>query len=212
MKLPRVRFTLRRLMLVVAAIAFASWIAVSQIRNWEYERYVDSCLAALPDWQSYPKSYRADPFIQTAVALQGMGRKRAIRRLRALRGASHADNAIVLCRLLFARSDGHDFRAPLLGAPSFFGGSSVMDWPNCPIEIVNGVPFLITWGYQLHGQSEPLDSYLTYCENHCEWRRETFALCNDADKRGALEKLLVSTKWKVALHANDREFFQSQIR
>jgi hypothetical protein len=74
MKRSSVRFTLRRAMIVVAAVALISWIAVVQIRVWRYERYVDTCLASLPNWQDYPNSYRAEPFMRTAVALQEMGR------------------------------------------------------------------------------------------------------------------------------------------
>src|SRR5579862_9137932 len=95
-----------------------------------------------------PQPYKTDPFIRMAVALQSLGRLAALDKLHAMaRNPQAGGRVIVLSRMLFERRPGSDLRRPMMGAAYFLGGTGYSDWPNEPIEVVDGVPFLVTDGY-----------------------------------------------------------------
>ncbi len=100
----------------------------------------------------------------------------------------------------------------MIGGAGFFGGTDYSDWPLEPIELVDGVPFLITRGYVLGGLPEADEWYLHYCETNCDWSNSHYAIKTDQQKREALYKLLASPKWKRPLDTSEREFLSEQIQ
>lgn len=168
-----------------------------------------------------PRHYRVDPYIRAAVALQSLDRAAAISRLRGMAQHRHSPlSVIILCRMLFRRRRGSDyaFRSPAIGVPAFIRGTED-DWPLWPIELVEGVPFMIVWGYTIGGLPESDESYLHYCEVNCDWTDVKYSLKTIQQKRDALGKLISSDKWKHAVAAerperptNSKEFLARQIK
>jgi hypothetical protein len=142
-------------------------------------------------------SYRVDPYIQAVVGLQALDRKTAAEQLlRVARDREHGDRVVPLCRMLFVARRGFDFRSARLGYAEPLGSTTnSLCWPLEPIEVVDGVPFLIILGYRLGGEAETGESYVEYCLSECEWSSERFALRSAIEKREALRKLLESPKW-----------------
>ena len=165
----------------------------------------------LPDLQT--GHYKVDPYILAAVELQALGRVNALARLHSMAKDTKLETrVVVLCRMLFTQRPGSDFRRPMIGGASFFGGTDYVDWPLEPIELVDGVPFLITRGYVLGGFPEPDEWYLRYCETNCDWSGFRFTTQSEAQKRHALSKLLMSPKWKSPLDRSETRFLAEQIQ
>jgi hypothetical protein len=162
----------------------------------------------------YFDTFKADRYIQAAVELQAIGREGALRRLHdmALNRDSYS-KVIILCRMLFAPSASSEFRAPRLGMPMYLGGTNDLHLPIAPIEVVDGIPFLITSGYLLAGMAESAESYLRYSESNADWSAVHYTIKTTQEKKYALTKLLASPKWKTWDDANVRaEFFSRQIK
>lgn len=163
----------------------------------------------LHGWGWHP--YNVDPYIQAAARIQAFDRKTAVGYLRLIARDDdlHGGNKVIpLCRMLFTKRAGGEFQRPSLGAAAFLGGTDYADWPLEPIEIVDGVPFMITGGYTVAGFPEPREKYLVYCLTNCDWSTVRFTPRTTAEKNQALDKLLASPKWKTP---PGREFFSSQI-
>ena len=93
----------------------------------------------------------------------------------------------------------------------FIGGTGYSDWPLEPIELVDGVPFLITRGYVLAGRPEADDQYLSYCETHTDWNDLQYAVRTKQQRQAALAKLVTSPKWKTPLSDEEHQFLARQI-
>src|SRR5262245_10457955 len=103
-------------------------------------------LKDLPDLEA--GEFKVDPYTRTAASLQAMSKDKANAVLLQLAKNRDQDNqVIVLCRMLYTPKANGAFRRPLIGAAHFLGGTDYKDWPLEPIELVDGVPFLITRGY-----------------------------------------------------------------
>jgi hypothetical protein len=194
---------------------FVGLLAFGLLRHTKGELPDDISLRDLPpvnfEWRG--QSYRVDPYISAAVKLQALGKNKAIHILRiaALDPEQAETSIVVLCRMLFISKDEDDFRAPMLGGPHFLGGSRHADWPNSPIEIVDGVPFVIVRGYTLYGYAEPPTAYLEYCIKECDWSRFEFKARSQAAKSKAVQTLLESPKWRRAIEDTEKEYLSSQI-
>ena len=120
---------------------------------------------------------------------------------------SDEDKIYVRCRMLFVARPGSRFAPPFLGDPAFLGNAGQEEsltnsfsswyfplWPLCPIEIVDGVPFLITDGYFRQGIVDPdeVKNYVRYCVEDCDWSQIQFTPKTMEQKTAALEKLLAS--------------------
>src|SRR5262249_13627438 len=131
----------------------------------------EESLKNLPEFGG--SEYRVDAYISAAAALQSMDKERAIECMRTLANNKEQhrrfNSVFVLCRMLFTAKPGTEFRGPHLGSAGFLGGSyptdieEYKDWPLEPIELVDGVPFCIVWGYSGMGASESAEQYLSYC-------------------------------------------------
>ena len=85
-------------------------------------------------------------------------------------------------------------RAPLIGVPTFISGTED-DWPLWPIEVVDGVPFMVVQGYTIGGLPESDESYLHYCEVNCDWTDVKYSVKTVQQKQNALAKFTSSDKW-----------------
>lgn len=156
--------------------------------------------------------YKVDTYIEEAVSLQSLDHRTASERLLALASDNKSGyRVIILCRMLFTKRHGSDFRRPRIGGAVFLGGTDYSDWPLEPIELVDGVPFLITQGYTLYGLPESRKSYLQYCLKNCDWSTFHFAPKTNKEKSDALNKLIASRKWRTPLDSGEREFLSAQI-
>jgi hypothetical protein len=175
-------------------------------------------LSDLPDFYSDARAYRADPFIRAAVELQSIGRTAALNALRTMARKENAARISVLCRMLFVPRAGATLRPPAIGGPLFLDGTTragaadPLTWPLEPIELVDGVPFLVVQGYMLFGVSESAESYMQYCEESGEWSDVRYSLKTEKQKADALQKLLASAKWRAPLGASERAFLRGQIQ
>jgi hypothetical protein len=174
-------------------------------------------LADLPDFDVNTETYRIDPFIRAAVAMQSLGPSAALNELRAMAHTeSNAARISVLCRMLFTPKADSTLRPPFLGAPVFLDGTirltSTTTWPLEPIEIVDGVPFLIVKGYELAGLPENAEAYLRHCEENGEWSSVRYSKKTEKQKSDALEKLLASPLWKAPLGSSERAFLRDQLQ
>lgn len=174
-------------------------------------------LADLPDWDKF----KADAYIAAAASLQAKGKDKAAAILTALaKDANRGDDKkiILLCRMLFQPKPIGEFRRPSIGAPVFVAQVSATDWPTRffdwplePIEMVDGVPFLVVNGYVIGGYPESGSKYLDYCLKNCDWNPKAIKAKTAQEKKDALAKLSVSPKWKQPLTANEKKRLASQI-
>lgn len=174
------------------------------------EKGFPKILKACPDFQY--EQYQIWSYLKTAIYLQDLGEKDAIRILK--ENAVDDENLhliVVLCRMLFDPMEGEVCRRPRIGGSVFLGGTDYEDWPREPIELIDGIPFLITQGYILGGEPEPALWYVRYCEENCVWREEKYTMPSLEQAQASLNKLLGSDKWKTVLTETEKDFFQKQI-
>jgi hypothetical protein len=201
----------RRTVMLLAAVVVVDMMLVQEVDASAAE----VSLKDLPG--CYLVEFRPDPYIKAAIALQGMGKKRACKRLAELakeeqRTYREGWRVSILCRMLFTAKPGGKFRGPHIGVPAFLGGTDYPDWPLEPIEIVDGVPFRIVWGYSRGGRGELPSTYVDYCLNQCDWSSIEYAPKTADEKARALKKLLGSKKWKTPLTAYEKDFLTQQIK
>jgi hypothetical protein len=167
------------------------------------------------------EGYMADPYLDAAAKLQAMGKERAVAALADLAQKemrTGGKRAILLCRMLFGARPGGEFRPPGLGGPGFAGDiraedwqTTCRDWPRMPLDVVDGVPFLVVPGYLLAGHPEPSSWYLDYCLRNCDWSDEVFQPRTAEQKRAALAKLVASPRWKRPLTLEQAKVLLSQL-
>jgi hypothetical protein len=134
-----------------------------------------------------PRSYKVDACLDAAVLLQEAGKDKARDELFVLANdRNQGIQVFVLCRMLFAPKANGEFRRPKIGQAFFLGCTDYADWPFEPIEIVDGVPFLITTGYLIEGVAEEAEEYLRYCLGNCDWSTTRFG--GDAFRAGRVRK------------------------
>lgn len=169
--------------------------------------------------------FRAAPYLEAAVALQALGQEKAVKFLskrcddivRVVRAGKfeqveNGEKAILLCRMLFVAKPKGEFRRPRIGDPSGIGDTAGEDWTLEPIELVDGVPFVVIKGYAIFGFPEMADHYLKYCVETCDWNPDKFKAKTADEKKKALEKLLASKKFKEPLTDDEKEFLAKQIK
>lgn len=157
-------------------------------------------------------AFRADPYILAAMELQSLGREKALVRLHAMAQRKELDAPVwYLCRMLFAARPGSQFKGRGIGNHLYPDNTMDADWPLEPIELVDGVPFLLPVALFFTGEWPPVDLYVKYCEASCDWSSYRFSLKSERQKRDALSKLLMSPRWKIALPEAALKEFEMQI-
>lgn len=180
-------FTMRTL------LAIACLVSLSCTTNYRAE--IKISLANLPEITG--ETYKITPFLNTAISLQKVGKETAIKILKAALAVENQDQKIiVLCRMLFVPRQNQQFRNPMLGLPLHLGMTKMENWPLTPIEIVDGVPFLIVRGYLLAGHAESGAQYLDYCLENCDWNNYQYQEKSLSQKEQALEKFFADPKWQ----------------
>lgn len=194
------------IVLLLAFLALLGWLQTKRTGPF----------ASLPPINSVKaRSYKVAPYLREARRLQAIGREAACQEL--LKAAAQAptceqdEQIIILCRMLFTKRPGSEFRCPMLGAPACLGQTDYCEWPLEPIEILDSIPFLIVRGYMLGGEPEPASCYLRYCLTDCDWSSTAFQERTPKELRSALDKLLSSPTWKQPLDEYDRAFLSDQI-
>ena len=108
--------------------------------------------------------------------------------------------------MLFVKRRDVAFERPKLGGPAY------TNWSLEPIEIVDGVPFAITWGYSYFGTPPKPDEYVYYCMSHCDWTDAMYSPKTLEQKQAALDKLVKLPNWQQSPDQNELDFLNSQIR
>jgi hypothetical protein len=145
----------------------------------------EPALSDLPDLFDY----KVDPYIRMAVALQSMDRSAALNKLHAM-VREGSIRVIVLARMLFVPRPGAD-----LERPEGVNAHSIDDtrhWPQWPIEVVDGVPFLIAMPYDEEAHKwvpDAEEKYLQYCETHGDWSPFHYSVRTKQQELEALAKL-----------------------
>jgi len=148
-----------------------------------------------------------------AASIQKLDRKTALATLRRFATSTDgSDRTIILCRMLFTNRPSSNFRRPKIGGAQFLGATQYADWPLEPIELVDGVPFLVVNSYMLAGYPEPASKYLDYCIAECDWATAHYTAKTPDELRAALHKLLASKKWKRPLKDYEESFLSAQIK
>ena len=129
----------------------------------------------------------------------------------------------ILCRMLFVSRPGADFENPGLGGTIVLGDhpkiSSSADsvfkkWPLEPIEIVDGIPFVVVEGLVYEGSLDPwgTELYVRYCATNCNWSPTQFTPKTKEEKDAALHKLISSPKWQRPLGRRERDYLRKQLQ
>ena len=179
----------------------------------------EPALPDLPDlFGLYPsiEFYKVDPYIQMAVALQSLDRSAALDKLHAMAREPNARlRVIVLSRMLFAPRPGADLRPPRLPPVTFIGGTQTY-WPQEPIEVVDGVPFLIVIFFSavMSPAWDRDEEYLQYCETNGDWSSIHYSVKTTQQKREALATLLkrVGSNKAAILDDDQRRYLEDQIK
>ncbi|MCX5661054.1 MAG: hypothetical protein NTW19_15305 [Planctomycetota bacterium] len=176
--------------------------------------------------------YHIDDHIEAAMRLQAFGKAEAIKileRMAARRGTrSHVRqkpvasgplevveeikgiDLLVLCRMLFAKREGKEFRAQ--HGLECIGGTTISDWPLAPAAIIDGVPFRIGEPCATIGGRPAEDSaYVNYCVANCDWSAYRFTPKTHDEMAAALRKLLDSPPLRGTLANSERDYLARQI-
>ena len=152
--------------------------------------------------------FKIAPYLDVAGSLQKEGKKKAVKHLRSWADSGqHEDQVIILCRMLFEPKKQQEFRRPLIGDPSFFGGNH---WPLEPIAVYEGIPILVTHGYVLDEAAESSRDYLQYCVDRCSWRQAPYSARAPEELKKIVDQWLSKQKWPQSLDAEEQRFFTSQ--
>lgn len=155
--------------------------------------------------------YRITPYLKLAISLQEMGEKKAIDKLKTWakdRGLNK--QVILLCIMLFDKNENIDYPFPVLGEPSYFGGTNLRDWEKPIIQIYKGAPILLIRGHTMFGKGEDSPSYLNRCIKNCKWKKQKYRMIKKEKLRELMREFIFTTKWKVELSKWDKMFFMAQ--
>jgi hypothetical protein len=120
--------------------------------------------------------------------------------------------------MLFTPGKEKSYTGPIIGAPvyldDFLREKSKDRWPLEPMELVDGVPFLIVYGYISGG---PLErgvgkEFVDWFAKHWRWTEVKYGPRTVMQKEAALEKLFRSKRWLEPLTAHDKEFLAFQTK
>jgi hypothetical protein len=176
-------------------------------------------VAKLDDLSQLPTThgFKVYPYLKAAQSLQAMGKEKAGALLRdlATRELSRREwpytRTITLCRMLFQAKPNSNFRRAYVGAPFYFDGRTSKDWPQEPITIVDGVPFLVAESYILAGMPESPIRYVDFCLSDCDWADYRYESQSRKQQQKAMDKLLSGLKMSERLRNHAREFLETQI-
>jgi hypothetical protein len=140
-----------------------------------------------------------------------------------LGGIENRDYYVVwLCLLVYDPKPHSSLPNPMLGDPdfpypAFNNPEKSVDWPRFPLDLNQGVPFLLVSGYTVGGFPEPGMWYVKRCRANGIFRTSFYPIPSHAEAEQALNDLIFSRKWN-ALSWSDRssesdkiEFLRAQV-
>lgn len=182
--------------------------------------------------------FRSESCLELAAALQGLPRGEAETLLRHWADSGKYENeVIILCRMLFVAQDGRPLPRPpnreifneVIWVKGFssvsafhgmygLGATHGADWPDWPLALSDGVPFLVEANHieVLTGPPgialRPLSPvYLDYCLTAGGWTAHRYAPVDSNIRQQALELLLHSPVWPRALNPGEIAYLTAQI-
>jgi len=206
--------------LVYSILAVTVGVSIGLVA-WHIQHAPASFLTELPSCDY--ENYKVDSYIQAAARLQQMGQPAAVGQLIKLAKAAairnkqtelNEERTAILCRMLFVQRKGALFPGPnYLGSPCILSDRNPTNWPDAPIELVDGVPFYLVAGYsnQEWWVDIAAESYVRYCLTNCDWSGVHYALKSMPEKRRALNKLFDSPRWRPALDPVEKDLLVQQI-
>jgi hypothetical protein len=179
------------------------------------------------------EAFRSKPYIELAAMLQSMPRSEAENLLIERAASGKCDEQVViLCSMLFVDKNGSPFPGKSgMGLFSKYtspkninnqyglGATRSGDWANWPIQIIDGVPFLVAAEHNasfadmwLASAPSPLAPvYLQYCLSQGTWTSEHFTVADLTTRQRALNALVKSPIWKRALNDDEIKYLTYQI-
>ncbi len=131
---------------------------------------------------------------------------------------------VILCRMLFTPR-GTNFEEAGLGGLTFLGdngrttmnseGAIFKKWPLEPIELVDGIPFLVVDGWVYEGWCDPrgAEHFVRHCATAgYDWSATRFVMKTKEQKEVALRKLIGSPKWEQPLGESERDFLGKELQ
>jgi len=153
--------------------------------------------------------FNPNAYITAAAKLQKLKREQALATLSSLCiEKDHGNKVIVLCQMLFTSQTGN-LRKPILGSEFTLGGIDGKEQKLGPIELVDGIPFSVTYGYSLQGVCEHPVQYLNYCIRECKWNSLEFSPKTPLEVSAAADKLMAKYE-KRRLSKDDIKFISKQ--
>lgn len=162
--------------------------------------------------QKGQKEFKSEPYLLAAIEMQNLSseKREAILKELSKPRAGYQEQVIVLCRMLYVANEGTVMRRAGLGGPSVLGGVDYKKLKCDPIEMVDGVPFLVVSGYILGGRPESAGEYLEYCIANCQWTDYRYGKRMGGDYKAAATKLI--RNWPKELGEHDKKFILSQVQ
>jgi hypothetical protein len=165
-------------------------------------------------WYGKLKAFKSDRFLEVGEHLQFLGKKEACECLAEL-GSTSEDviTIVIFCRMLFHPPEKRPMPELTVGDPRFLGRTNKEHWPLEPIEIIDGVPFLIVRSY-ITGtfRVDAGKRYVDWYVEHWHWRESKYSKKSEKQKEVALEKLISKTRWVEPLSSYERAFLVDQIK
>ncbi len=181
------------------------------------------------------QTFRCQAYLELAEAIQALPKKDAEKQLREWAGSGkYSDEIVILCSMLFVGRDGAAIpTATKVGhfqgdSPGNFsswrgiGTSNGPDWPDWPVALVDGIPFLIAadynpflfeWGGAWSAEPGPQLAavYLEFCLTQAQWTTHRYEPADSASRQRALGTLLKSPNWTRRLVDGEIKYLSYQI-
>jgi hypothetical protein len=103
-----------------------------------------------------------------------------------------------MCRVLFEPKAKTPLRPPMFGGLNLpFNTMPETEWPLYPVAQSGSTYFVLSEGYMLGGQAEPVADYLLYCRQNGVFRTKRVAVPNKKSAQGDAASLRNSTAWQA---------------
>ena len=101
-----------------------------------------------------------------------------------------------VCRVLYDPKNGNPLRPPAFGGLSLPRNSMpLQNWPRYPIAKTGNTYVVLSEGYSLAGQAEPVSSYLDYCKSNGTFLKQKITVSNRQNAITDISNLRKSTRW-----------------
>lgn len=168
-----------------------------------------------------PELFRARDFTcatlcEAANHYVALGEDRAVKDLSTLVGGwdgarfSLSERIGWLCRILFEPTGKEPLRPPGLGGLSL-PPMRLEDWPLYPVALSGSTYVVLSEGYSLAGQAEPIQSYIEYCRGNGRFRTAPIPTPARARALTDLDRFHRSAAWKALRWEDSGENYHYSI-